>query len=75
MNAWYRVAARRDVVRRSVKVSLVVGTLLVLINYTDRALAGDLSSADLVKMLLTYAVPYCVSTWASVSAILAGRQD
>lgn len=60
--------------RRSVKVGLLVGTILVLINYTDRALNGDLSVTDFVKMVLTYAVPYCVSTYASVAAILADRK-
>ena len=71
MKRWLRAAARPDVVRRSVKVCLIVGTLLVLINYSDRAMGGELTRFDYVKMLLTYAVPYCVSTWVSVATLVA----
>ncbi len=71
MRRWLAAAARPDVVRRSIKVCLLVGTLLVLINYTDRAVSGDLTVLDVVKMLLTYAVPYCVSTYVSVSTLVA----
>jgi hypothetical protein len=70
MKRWLFAAARADVVRRSAKVCFIVGTLLVLINYTDRAVNGDLGLADIVKMLLTYAVPYCVSTYVSVSTLI-----
>ncbi len=71
MKRWLCAAARPDVVRRSVKVCLIVGTILVIINYADRALNGSLSVTDLVKMLLTYAVPYCVSTYVSVATLVS----
>ena len=74
MKRWLRAAARPDVVRRSVKVCLIVGTLLVLINYSDRAVGGELTRFDYLKMLLTYAVPYCVSTWVSVATLIAERK-
>lgn len=70
MRRWLAAAARPDVMRRSIKVCLLVGTLLVLINYTDRAVNGDLTLLDVLKMLLTYAVPYCVSTFVSVSTLV-----
>jgi hypothetical protein len=50
-------------------VALIVGTILVAVNYTDRWLDGSLGQIDYVKMLLTYLVPYCVSTWVSVSTL------
>jgi hypothetical protein len=53
MKRWLFAAARADVVRRSVKVCFIVGTFLVVINFTDRAMNGDLGAADFVKMLLT----------------------
>ena len=49
------------------QVALVVGPILVLINYKDRVLAGDMAGGDLLKLDLTYLVPYCVSTYASVA--------
>lgn len=69
-SAWFNIACRRDVVSRSARVALLVGTMLVLINYIDHIMLKNLTSADYMKMLLTYLVPYCVSTHASVSAEL-----
>ena len=69
MRRWLEIAGRPDVVRRSLRVAAVVGTLLVLINYADRLLSGQTVPADWLKMVLTYCVPYAVSTYASVSAL------
>jgi hypothetical protein len=66
---WVVLARRPDVVRRSARLAAVVGTLLVLINYVDRLIEGGLSTLDLVKIGLTYLVPYGVSTYASVQAL------
>lgn len=71
--SWVAAACDPAVVRRSARVALVVGTLLVAINYGDRALAGALGGADWVKMLLTYLVPYGVATYAAVQAVRSGR--
>jgi len=71
MSEWLATACRADVVRRSLRVALVVGTLLVLINHGDRIAAGTASGLDWLKMGLTYLVPYSVLTWASVSAVRA----
>ena len=70
MNSWLEVAKRPQVYRRSRRVALLVGTILIGINYFDRVLIGDLAGIDYIKMLLTYCVPFCVSTHASVSAII-----
>jgi hypothetical protein len=69
------VARRGDVVQRSLRVALVVGTLLVLINHGDRIVSGLMMPADWLKVALTYLVPYGVSTWASVSAIRGAAGD
>lgn len=69
MRDWVVLARRPDVVRRSARLAAVVGTLLVLINYVDRLVEGGLSTPDLVKIGLTYLVPYGVSTYASVQAL------
>ena len=69
MKPWLAVACRRDVVQRSLRVAVVVGTILVLINHGDRIASGLATSADWLKMGLTYLVPDAVSTWASVGAI------
>ena len=71
--SWIATACERAVVRRSTRVAAVVGTLLVAINYGDRAIAGGLGAADCVKMALTYLVPYGVATYAAVQAIRQER--
>ena len=68
MKAAVGEAFRRDIVVRSLKVSAVVGTALVVINQGNRLLAGEWSSEIALKVVLTYLVPYCVSTYASVAA-------
>ena len=70
MNPWIQTALRRDIARRSLRIALIVGTIVILINYYDRILGGTLVPRDYIKMALTYCVPYCVSTWAAVGAVL-----
>jgi Mg/Co/Ni transporter MgtE len=60
------LATSKAVARQALKVSLVVGTVLALINYWD---APALTANEWIKIGLTYLVPYCVSTYSSVRAI------
>ena len=66
---WIATARRPSVVRRAIKTSLIVGTLLVSINHGPAILAGDVQLGRYLQMLLTYFVPYAVSTTSAVSAI------
>ena len=59
-------------VRRSAKVSLFVGTILIAINQGNLLLSGVFPSDLFWKIPLTYCVPYAVSTYAAVDAILSG---
>lgn len=52
------------VVKRAVVVALIVGTLLNFINQGGNMLSG---SVVWWKLLLTYLVPYCVSSYSSAS--------
>lgn len=72
---WIETASRADVVRRGIKVALIVGTVLVAINQGNVLMAGGWLTEFGWKIPLTYLVPYCVSTFASVQAInqTAGR--
>jgi hypothetical protein len=58
-------AFSEGVPRRSLWVALIVGTVLNLINQGDVLLAGH--RLDFAKLMLTYAVPYLVSTYGTVS--------
>jgi len=67
---WLDLATRGKVVKRSLKVASIVGTILVMINQLDVFLAGEMAMGNYIQILLTYCVPYCVSTYASVDTML-----
>lgn len=69
MKSWLALALRPDIRRRGTKVALIVGTVLTAINQGDLIVSGTISAATITKMLLTYCVPYCVSTYAGVEAL------
>ena len=52
---------------RSLKVALIVGTVLALINHYDAIVSGRLGSTGVLQILLTYVVPYSVATFGSAS--------
>ena len=67
--SWLAVALRRDIVARSVRIALVVGSLLALINHGERIVSGSLDSGAVVKICLTYLVPFGVATWSAVNTV------
>lgn len=71
MREWLAIARQGNVVRPALKVAAVVGTVLVLINQGDLLMSGAMAELSVAKVLLTYCVPYCVSTWSAVSVIRA----
>ena len=64
-----RLCVDGAVLRRSLLVSIIVGTILVAINQGDVILAG--SPLVIWKVVLTYIVPFCVATYGAYSACLA----
>ena len=60
-----RLAISEGVPRRSLIVALIVGTLLNLINQGDALVTGD--RIDILKLSLTYFVPYAVATYGAVT--------
>lgn len=58
--------AYRPVVRTAIATCLVVGTILNAINQGDALLSGDLRSAMLWQIPLTYSVPYMVATFSAL---------
>lgn len=69
MFEWLKIAVRHDIVMRSIRVGAIVGTILVVINQGDALLQGGLTALNGWKVLLTYLVPYCVSTYACVATV------
>ena len=73
MGTWISTALEPAVVRRAMKYSVVVGAILVLINYLDIFLAGAVEPGMIPKMLLNFVVPYLVSTSSSVATLKESR--
>jgi hypothetical protein len=55
--------------RKAFVTALVVGSILTAINHGDSLIAG--SWPPLIKVVLTYCVPYCVTTWGAATGKLA----
>ncbi|MGD2187216.1 MAG: nitrate/nitrite transporter NrtS [Desulfobacterales bacterium] len=66
---WMRLAFSRPVCWRAVKVSALVGPILVAVNQGDVLLQGGLNFFCWLKIGLTIMVPYFVSTVSSVAAL------
>lgn len=58
------------IVMRAIKVSLVVGTLLALINHYPKIMDWSFTAETVFQIMLTYFVPYAVSTYSSYQAII-----
>ena len=61
----WHYATADGVPRRAFWVGVVVGTILNLINQGDAIVSGG--PVNITKILLTFAVPYCVATYGAVS--------
>ena len=75
---YLELATSSQVVRSAIRVSLIVGTLLAFINHGSAIVQLSLNSENILKILLTYLVPYCVSTYSSVQMLRkagSGKQD
>ena len=50
--------------KKAFQTALVVGTILTVINHGDTILLGEWP--PLLKVFLTFCVPYCVTTWGAI---------
>lgn len=64
-----KLAFSRPVLITATKVALIVGTLLGLINHGPDIFANTLSDGQKIQIIVTYLVPYSVSTYSSVRSI------
>ena len=65
--SFLKLAMANDLPARALSVSIIVGTVLTLINQGDLLFLGK--EPNFWKMGLTYLVPYCVATYGAVSAM------
>jgi hypothetical protein len=60
--------AFRPHLHKTVRVALLVGTVIFAINQLDVVLAGDATTTTFVKAALTYLVPFGVSNYGILLA-------
>jgi hypothetical protein len=65
----FRICMRREHLRRTIRIALVVGTILTLFNQGDVILRGDATALTWIKATLNYCVPFIVSN----VGLLAGK--
>jgi len=61
------IAISKSIVTKALKVSLIVGSTLNLINQGDILLALNFEDINLMKFFLTYLIPYSVTTYTATS--------
>lgn len=67
-----RTALSGAYLRRAFIVTVVVGSILNLINQGDALFHAG--AVNLPKLLLTYFVPFCVATYGAASAVAASAR-
>jgi hypothetical protein len=60
---------KKKIIFNAIKVSLVIGTLLNLINNYDAVFHGKISFAICLKVIITYFIPFSVSYYSSRKAL------
>ena len=68
MRALLQTAVSKPVAGAALRVALVVGTVLNLINQGPSFLAGD--GLSWMHVILNYLVPYCVATYSGASTMI-----
>ena len=63
-NNFFRLAFGDGTPKKALMTALVVGSILTTINHGDVILKGE--SINFFKILLTYCVPFCVTTWGAI---------
>jgi len=74
MKERFKIACHPATMRHALKYALIVGPILVAINYGDSILRHEVDATSLVKIALTLLVPYLVATFSSVGAIFKMRR-
>ena len=70
MKTWLRLAVSRNVVQRALFMALIIAPILVLINQGEYILGNNSGEFSWGKVVLTFLVPYAVSTVSSVNTLL-----
>lgn len=66
LNYYFRLAFEKEILWRAIRVAIIVGLILNLINNTEIFLSFSFKNVSPITAILTFFVPYIVSTYSSV---------
>lgn len=66
-------ALQRETATRAAGVALVITPILTVVNHWNEIVAGEIGQRFIVQVVLTFLVPYSVSTFSSARAEMAHR--
>jgi hypothetical protein len=69
------ICMRREHLRRTLRIALVVGVVLTVINQGDVIIGGDASMATWIKVVLNFCVPFVVSNLGLLAGKRAERRE
>lgn len=75
MGSWFKTAKNKTIQKNGLLISILVGSILNLINQGDVILSGSLTEIHCPKIILTYCVPYCVAVFAGTEAARKSQQS
>ncbi|MEQ1814695.1 MAG: nitrate/nitrite transporter NrtS [Candidatus Nitrotoga sp.] len=73
MTRFFRIALSRHIVIRALKISLVVGSVLNLVNQGESLLHGG--TISWLHLILNYLVPYCVASYSAAKNEIELRES
>ena len=65
MRHFIKLTFQKQTVNTAIKVSLIVGVILNLINQGDSIFSLEFQHVNYVKLILTFLVPFAVSVYSS----------
>ena len=64
---YYDISTSQSIIIRALKISLIVGTALNLINQSHAIVSFNFMDLNIIKIFLTYSVPYLVTTYTATA--------
>lgn len=73
MRTLLRIACTGKIVKNSLRIALVVGSVLNLVNQGEAIMAG--AAVAWVQVALNYLVPYCVASYSAAKQEATSRRN
>lgn len=73
MRRLFQVACSRRIAKNSLRISLVVGGVLNVINQSEAIMAGE--GVSWAHLMLNFMVPYCVASYSAAKNEMTQRDN